>query len=194
MVRSPDSADTRRLARRRCPNRAGYTLVEILVVISITTILSGFLISYNSTGRQVIALQTERAKIGQMIARAKSLALSNYTRLPQPCGYGLRVNYASGTYAIVGYNDLAGNCASTSTFDFDDFTVIESSTVSRSLRLQTSIANRLDDVAFVAPDPRVYVNSRGTIITEGSASIGLIGISGTSTGTVSVSAAGQINF
>ncbi len=195
MIHFQGLTGTRFSRRRHGTIRAGYTLIEILVVISVTTILSGFLISYNSTGRQMIAIQTERAKIGQMISRAKSLALSNYTKNPQPCGYGLHVDYAGGTYAIVGYMD-PGNCVSTSTIDFTNFIVIESSTVRSPLRLRRPIApaRRLDDVAFVAPDPRVYVLSEGAILANGSASIRIVGTPGTPTGTVSVSTAGQINF
>ena len=82
----------------------GITLIELLVVIAIT-------VGYSKQSRNQILLTTEKAKIAQTIARAKSLTLAGYTKpvsLSPPCSYGFGIDYIKGEYYIFQYNPL--NC------------------------------------------------------------------------------------
>lgn len=58
--------------------RSGFTLLEILIVISITIMISGIAISYNGSTQQQIGLYVEVQKLAELILRAKSLAVSTY--------------------------------------------------------------------------------------------------------------------
>lgn len=83
------------------------TLIELLVVVGIMTVLTGVLVGYSKQSRNQILLTSEKAKIAQTIARAKSLTLAGYTKpisLPPPCAYGFGIDYTKGEYFIFQYN------------------------------------------------------------------------------------------
>lgn len=88
--------------------KKGFTLIEILVVIGITTILSGLLISYSSSSREQITVQIERAKLAQTILRAKSMAVSTFNQSGAqggvPCGYGVHFDYNPNSPTYDTYN------------------------------------------------------------------------------------------
>ncbi len=89
----------------------GITLIELLVVIAIMAVLTGITVGYSKQSRNQILLTTEKAKIAQTIARAKSLTLAGYTKpvsLSPPCSYGFGIDYIKGEYYIFQYNPL--NC------------------------------------------------------------------------------------
>src|SRR3989344_3199887 len=87
--------------------RRAFTLIEILVVISVITMLSAFVLTYNATSRNQVALRIEQAELVQTISRAKSLALATYNKPEVPCGYGVYINYSENNYAIFSYDDFA---------------------------------------------------------------------------------------
>lgn len=98
---------------------AGFTFIELIVVIAITGMLSGILIIYSTRSRSQITLYVEAAKVTQILMRAKSLALSTYSLPVVPCGYGVSFGYGGappvfdGTYEIFSYNPLdCGSIAS----------------------------------------------------------------------------------
>ena len=56
----------------------GFTLVEILVVVAITALISGIVISYSKVGENQVGLYVETQKIASAILRAKSLAIATF--------------------------------------------------------------------------------------------------------------------
>ena len=60
--------------------RAGFTLIETLVVISITGILTAMALGYTRQNETQIALLMDQAKIAGMLQRAKTLALQGLGR------------------------------------------------------------------------------------------------------------------
>lgn len=59
---------------------SGFTLIETLVVVSITVILTTMALGYTRQNEDRIALFTEQAKISGMLQRAKALALQGIER------------------------------------------------------------------------------------------------------------------
>jgi prepilin-type N-terminal cleavage/methylation domain-containing protein len=90
-------------------SRAGFTLIETLVVIGIMSMLSAMLIAYNHSSTAQLALTTDQANVAGVLNRAKALALEKYS--PNlggsaiACAYG--VHFTTSSYAI--YGVLANN-------------------------------------------------------------------------------------
>ncbi|HVO28703.1 MAG TPA: prepilin-type N-terminal cleavage/methylation domain-containing protein [Candidatus Paceibacterota bacterium] len=84
----------------------GFTLIEILVILAITAIMSTLIIVYSNVSQTSVALSVEEAKISQFILQAKSLTLATYGTVTTPaCGYGVLFNTAADpqTYSIFAY-------------------------------------------------------------------------------------------
>ena len=95
--------------RRQRP-RAGFTLIEMLVVIGITTLLSVVAIGYSKAGQNEVALTVETSKVAELILQAKALAINTYggtsdgnTRI---CAFGVHFEVADQTnvtYSLFAY-------------------------------------------------------------------------------------------
>ena len=67
----------------------GFTLIEILITLSVISILSGGLVFYNRIAERQIILFKEQAKIISIIQKAKTLSFTTYAQEIVPCGYGV---------------------------------------------------------------------------------------------------------
>jgi prepilin-type N-terminal cleavage/methylation domain-containing protein len=168
--------------------RQGFTLLEIIVVVSISMLLSTLVIVYSGSSRQQVALSVEAAKIAQVISRAKALTLSTYSSGGVDCGYGVKIDYASRQYQIEswtspGCNALLGPTTS-STGNFP---------LAAGVTFGTG-PNRLEEIMFVPPDPVTAVVIGGAILQNATGKIYLQTMDGSATREVTVSTAGQITF
>jgi prepilin-type N-terminal cleavage/methylation domain-containing protein len=173
---------------------SGFTMIELMISIGIMVMLTAIFIGYNRTTRDNIALMTERARLGQLIARAKSLALSSYTKDPQPCAYGVHLDYAARTYALVGYDDPVTECSPMAFIDPANFRYYETFSVRPGVVLDAGGPNPLEDVFFVAPDPVTYLNIGGALTTSGSGNVTIKTQDGATVDAVTVTGASQITF
>lgn len=84
-------------------SRLGFSLIEMLVVLSIVLILSGIFIGYNRTSGKHLLLYTEQAKVVGVLNEAKSYAIQRLkaTSIEDivSCAYGVDFDM-SGTYRI----------------------------------------------------------------------------------------------
>ena len=140
--------------------RAGFTLVEILIVIGITAVLSSMVLTYTSASRDQVALYVEQAKLAQTISRAKSLAITTYND-PNgeedsiPCGYGVHFDYDAGEYLLFSYD--AANCTITSTLDPQAMTVISTAELSIAMHFSEDAEDPIQDILFIPPDPKTWI-------------------------------------
>ncbi len=92
-------------------NKKGFTLIEILIVLAITAVLSSLAIVYSHVGQNQISLSIEESKIAQLILQAKELSIATYGSNSNTCAYGIAFNYAipasSSTYSLFAYNAAA---------------------------------------------------------------------------------------
>src|SRR5206468_841965 len=103
----------------------GFTILEILVVIGITLMISALAITYKSQSQRQVSLYVETQRVVELILRAKSLAVSTYkdpNTVSDPtlvaCGYGIDINYASNTYSLFSYKiPTGGNCSAIPAID-----------------------------------------------------------------------------
>ncbi len=85
-------------------DKKGFTLVEMLIVLAITALLSGLAIVYTHVGQNQIALSIEESKIAQLILQARELSVATYSTDNATCAYGVAFNYASSSYSLFEYN------------------------------------------------------------------------------------------
>jgi len=84
--------------------KKGFTLIEILIVIAITAVLSGLAIVYSHVGQNQITLSIEESKIAQLILRAKELSIATYTANDATCAYGVQFDLPNSVYSLFAYN------------------------------------------------------------------------------------------
>jgi hypothetical protein len=172
-----------------------------MVVLAVTALLSGLILVYNASTRETLRLFTEKARMAQLILRAKALALSTYSDSDTPCAYGVqfvRSGRNSPRYELVSYRPA--DCSDRTRVDTgrDVFEVVQLSTFDLPPTLEYSTSSSTDDVTyvlFVPPDPIVLVARQdGTLIESGVGNIELK-IKGRDTSAiVTVNAAGQVTF
>lgn len=194
-----DSREGKGRPALRSFSEGGFTLIEILVVISVTLVLSGILIGYSREAGKQLILVNNQAKLVSLIARAKSLSIATFIENTLPsapgspitCGYGVHVDTASGEIFI--FRDLAVNCASgDNKFGSGDVKLTGQLDVFKldSQAIQFASDTTLRDIIFIPPDPTVIIN--GAVSTkEAAISIEIKG--GSSKSTVKVNNAGRIS-
>ncbi len=172
---------------------AGFTLIEVIVVIAIIALLSGYLLTYTGKSREQITLSVEETKLAQIIARSKSLAISTYGNPQAPCGYGVRMDYGAGAYAL--YRYAVSDCNSISVIDPADpgYAELQRYVLPQGILFEDGEA-KLDAALFTPPDPHTFLWSGGAPLINVSGRVYLGTKDGSSHGSVSVSPAGQISF
>lgn len=179
-------------------SRNGFTLIELVVVLGITALLSSILISYNHTSRQQISLYVDQMKFIQTIFRAKSLALSPSIQSANSgiCGYGVHVDYQAMNYSLFSCNVPQGtNCQGINSISVCSQTRISISDADSNVNfISQSGTPRLDDVLFIPPDPITLVSSGGAVVADRASVIVQTRDSSLSSAPISVNSAGLIDF
>ena len=109
--------NSNKLTSYKLQANAGFTIVELLVSISIMALLSGILIVYGRSGEKQLLLFRDQAKIINSILKAKSLALNTYSKEGSPCAYGVHFDANKKEYRIFKDLDASGSNQDCSTAD-----------------------------------------------------------------------------
>lgn len=159
--------------------RNGFTLIEILIVVAISAMLSAIAIVYSSVARNEVALSVETAKIAGFIFRAKDLTIATYNTSLGTCAYGVSFDIPGNTYSLFAYNpqnyppshSAAPPChgsslASTSPIYADEIGQYSENTwnvpVTQGVRMQSG--GNGDDatiVLFYPPAPKTFISREG---------------------------------
>ena len=141
---------------------AGFTLIEVLVVGAIIAFLSTTLILNFSQTK--INIEQGANLVMAIIREAQSKTVSstvynNYN----PCGYG--VHYISSTQLAiyVGPNASIANPSCTAMdkrYDSNRDTIIKTQTFTD---LRTEIKSSFNDIFFLPPDPKTYLNNNASL-------------------------------
>lgn len=189
------------------PNlRSAFTLVEVLVVIAITSLLAGLILSYSSASRDRVALYVEQAKLAQTIVKAKSLTVSTYNDPVIPCGYGVHIDYAESSYQIFSYgveegSNEAAKCDDISELKPELMIQTESNKLPPNLQFRDpetpsqEYDEDIRDILFLPPNPETRIwlyRDNGATSTAGR--VQLTTKSGAFSVDVLVSSAGQVTF
>ncbi len=75
----------------RTRNREGFTLLEVMLTVAITMILSGTMLAYNRSGENQIAVFKDQAVMVGIINRAKALTQQRLN-VPLACAFGIHID------------------------------------------------------------------------------------------------------
>ncbi len=144
--------------RRALPTgRQGFTLVEILIVISILGVLTSLLVATTRSSDKSIFLFTEQAKLIGVIARAKSLSIETFAE-ENICGYGIHFRPSENKYLIYRYKDTTETC-NAKAFSNAEADIIDDYFLPEGLEFETDdsgeLPNNLTDIFFSPPQPTV---------------------------------------
>ena len=183
-------------------NKRGFTLIEALIVIMVTMMMTSILITSSRTSNKQIILFKEQALLINTLSRAKALALSGFQPslttgdTPDPvCGWGVHFPEDGKSYIL--FKDLGTiipkpSCVSAGTYSDDE--TFETFTLDPAIQVSdlTPTVNAKLDVVFRPPQPTVYINGvTGTSATQASVSLGIIGAPNAST--ITITQGGQIS-
>ncbi len=135
----------------------GFSIVELLVVLFITAMLSSGLVFYNrATERQIIIFK-EQVKIISAIQKAKSLSLGAFGKDKAPCGYGVHFSMPD---SIIIFQEISptndAKCLDIDavyTSPNEKFEEIKLDKVVKFSELG------LNDIIFIPPDPIVIIDN-----------------------------------
>lgn len=127
---------------------SGFTLIEVLVILGVTTFLMSILILYSRVGERQILLLRERARLVNTILRSKALAIQTFQQPKEVCGYG--VHFETNRYILFkDVKDAAADCATSDkkySGSAEDVEIFQP----ENLKL-TDLT--VTDILFIPPDP-----------------------------------------
>ncbi len=153
-----DSAkDVNRAAGSVLNSAGGFTLIEILTVLSITLILSALVLAYNRSSLKEIALYREQAAVIGVLneAKAKAVQKANVTTGLTACAFGVHFQNPN-TYILYQAVTSSLICAPSVSDAYDasnPATAIQTFTLDSSV--QFDLSGDLD-VAFISPNLDVF--------------------------------------
>lgn len=162
------------------------------MVIAITALLAGLILTYSSQSRDQVALYVEQAKLAQTVARAKSLTISTYNLPAVPCGYGVRIDHEQDSYQLFSYD--APDCGDIQSLSPQFMTEVVSEQLPGNLEFGEQDAESITDILFMPPAPSTWIWLSGGNATSTEGRVPLTSKSGEFSVEVLVSSAGQITF
>lgn len=163
-------------------NKKGFTLLEMLVVISIMALLSSLLILYSRTGENQVLLFREQSRLITALNRAKSLSVQLYNTPETPCAFG--VHFSQTEFLI--FRDLASDCQNAGHTYSDPGELFENYQLSPKIRFRQL---DLTDIVFIPPNPKTLIDNDPN---KANATIILETLDGNASVNVTVNNAGQI--
>lgn len=134
--------------------KAGFTVLEMMVVISIMILLSSVLILYSRTGENQIVLFRDQSRLITGLNRAKSLSIQSFDVSSPSCAFGVHLSKAENAFLI--FRDLATDCQNADHIYTDSGELFESYQLSPRLKFGEIT---LTDIVFIPPDPKTLIDN-----------------------------------
>jgi len=135
---------------------SGFTLVEMLVVLGITAMLSSVFIGYGGTIKDQVSLFREEAKMVQVLYKAKTYSVQALKNSDgkSSCGYGVHFSNIENSYFIY----LKNERESDGTCKKDNLNYRNGDTQQGNKNMIDSKVhlNNVSDIVFIPPKPEVY--------------------------------------
>ena len=167
-------------------NNKGFTLLELLVVISLIITFSALILPRYKKGEQLFAMQRSAHKLAQDIGRAREMAISakEFKEEIPKGGWGVYLTPATSTYI------LFADCNENKKYD-DKWETMEEIFLERGVEVSEifPIEHSALTIIFKGPDPVVFINGKKNI----ASAFTIIAINGFSR-TVKVNKAGLIEI
>jgi prepilin-type N-terminal cleavage/methylation domain-containing protein len=138
--------------------KAGFTLIELMVVIGIMTILTAmFLAGYRTAGKDSdLRMAAAQLMNNIRMAQSKTLGAAKYEGDVPVGGWGVYLTEDSSDYVI--YADIDGDFSyDGSTEEWRTIDMPENTSIS-SIDIASSV-----DIAFEPPDPITYINQQDDV-------------------------------
>ncbi len=179
----------RLLKRKGYRSKQGFTLIELIVVISIMAIMASLVVASHRTGQKQYALSQAGQKLVSHLREAQNMAMSGVDIKGQYCGYGIQINRTARPTSYYFYADKAANCqTSNNKYDSGD-DIIETVNLPDLVQFQTTSPSPLD-IFFKPPEPTAYINQSAGAGLSGTITLEISGASFSKT--VTVTTAGLI--
>lgn len=150
-----------KISAGKSKERAGFTLIEIIIVFSIVGVLMTGLTLYSRKSEKLLLLFKEQARIVGALQKAKSLAMGAYGQQNAPCGYGVHFNAAPVNTFVI-FRDLGQTGQPCSSFADKVLTAGNSSEIVETLALDRFLAFGAlpaADVVFIPPEPETVLDN-----------------------------------
>lgn len=178
--------------------RRGFTLIEVVIVVGISVLLTSVVLTYSSSGRDQVYLGIQKAQVAQIISKAKSLTVSTYNQPDVPCGYGVWFDYenANPKYEIFRYKispcPSFGDLKNSGIVHGVGYEVQSKYTLPPNLKFKIGTPDQIDTIFFMPPDPKTLMWNNGG--SEDSGGIYLETRNESASAKVEVNSGGQITF
>ena len=165
----------------------GFTLIELIVVISIIGLLSGILFLGKTSGERRLALQRSAYQLSQDLREVQEMAMGAKETKCGTHNFGIYLKQGSGQNSYILFGDCNANC------HFDDSSSDE---VLREVKLEKDVVYSLPSdlhIIFVPPDPEIYINSTDCLNDWGEETSVTLSLN-SETKTVKINSAGRIEI
>ncbi len=141
---------------------AGFTLAELLVVISIVSLISSVaLVNYRRGVAQYSLTQANQRLLADL-REIQNRAISGTGISLGYCGYGVQINSSSRPYSYRIYADKNSNCATSNNRYNSSDDIIEEVELTNNIKIRTSSPSPVD-IFFKPPEPQTYINQSQSI-------------------------------
>jgi hypothetical protein len=192
-VRGPVTLETAR-ARSGSSSLTGFTLIEIIVVVSIIMLLTTIMLLYGKTGESQLILFKEQSRLVSALYRSKALSIETFSDANSPCGYGVHFDPPS-SYLIFKDMAPASGCKNSDKKYTNSGQTIDEVVDIYIISPEASLVSvPITDVLFIPPDPQTifqYVNFGDT---TNPIPLILKSSGGSASLNVSINSAGQISI
>ncbi len=140
----------------------GFTLVELLVVVSVVSIISSITLVNYRRGFVQHSLSQSNQKLLADLRKVQNMAISGVGIASDFCGYGININKSSDPYSYIIYVDKNSDCSiSNKKYDVGD-DIIEEVNLTNKIKINFTSPSPLD-ILFKPPEPLTYINQSNSL-------------------------------
>ncbi len=145
---------------RGLPAQAGQSIIEILVILSVTSILFSMVSSLSRAGVVEGQVRRQAERLVYDLRRVQDIAyLSQEYDGRVPCGYGIELK--RNNYQLIVVDSISGDCQAPDSFEFSLAERLPDNTTSFEKPVRAEAAS-FEIIAFTPPEPNTYFFSSGS--------------------------------
>ena len=147
--------------------RDGFTIVEMLIVISVMMIISAMLLGSARSNQTQIVLYTSQATVVGVLNKAKSLALAKWDPNKNPalsaCGFGVHFDVRNNLFILYQDSPTVSVACDNMGHDYGYVSGEDKEIQIITLDSRIEFAGSPADIVFIAPYLKTNLNTKETI-------------------------------